>query len=54
MTAQNHLGREYSIIQHTEYEDGNIVRKCLYTSEYRDAKGKLDCVNLIHKIKSNF
>ena len=35
MTAQNCLGREYSVIQQTEYEDGDIVRKCLHTSEYR-------------------
>lgn len=54
MTAQNDLGREYSVVQKTEYANGDIVRKCLYTSEYKGTKGKLDCVNVLHKIKQAF
>lgn len=50
-TAQNDLGREWSVIQTIENENGNIDRNIIFTSQYKNNKGMLECFKLIQKIK---
>jgi hypothetical protein len=53
MTAQNDLGREYSVVQIVENENGEIqARNYLYTSAFKGNKGRLDCFKMIQKIKT--
>ena len=51
ITAQSDLGREYSVIQTIEYDNGDIVRNNLYTSPYKTVKGLLDCNKVMQSIK---
>lgn len=55
MTAQNDLGREYSIVQITENDQGELQsRNYIYTSPFKGGKGMLDCNKMIQKIKLAF
>lgn len=55
MTAQNDLGREYSIAQITENDKGELQsRNYIYTSPFKGVKGMLDCNKMIQKIKLAF
>lgn len=51
ITAQNDLGREYSVIQTVEHSNGNIDRNNLYRSEYKNNKGLHDCHKKLQELK---
>lgn len=50
-TAQNDLGREWSVIQKIEHENGNIDRNNIFTSQFKNNRGLLECLKLVQKIK---
>lgn len=51
ITAQSDLGREYSVIQTIEHDNGDIVRNNLYTSPYKTVKGLFDCNKVLQNIE---
>lgn len=51
-TAQNDLGREWSVIQTIKHDNGNIDRNVLFTSEHKNNRGLLECSELVQKIKT--
>ena len=51
-TAQNDLGREWSVIQTVKHDSGNIDRNVLFTSEHKNNRGLLECNKLLQKIKT--
>lgn len=51
-TAQNDLGREWSVIQTVKHDNGNIDRNVLFTSEHKNSRGLLECHKLLQKIKT--